>query len=865
MESNKHNEQQPEARVEVVSAHDLLPRDGDGSVTTFVELSFDGQRHRTAVRDHDLNPYFNERFFFAVSDPSSLPSLALDATVFHLHRPSLSRSFLGRVRIPASSVPASPSDSPVLYYPLEKRGGGRGGGVFSRIRGELGLRVFLTDDPSVQPSGQNLRQDRFADIPPEPDVSTFFRLFRSQQRQQQPSDQAPPSRVMRMFSSVSSWQPAEFQIKETSPALGGGRIVRGRVVVPGDKPGAFDLVEKMEFLFVRVVKARDLPAKDTRHFEKNQNPEWNEVFVFPRDRLQASAVAVELRDRDLVRDDEVGAVQLELNDVPLRAPPDGPLAPEWHRLEDKRGGRDVGELMLAVWFGTQADECFPYALHADTAAIDPAAANTHARGKVYQAPTMWYLRVNVVEAHDVYVPQGDWSPEVFVRGRVGNQMLRTKMGRRGAAGIFKWNEVCDFEAYSYAGMLLIISSPIKKLFHRTFLCRGRAVRRRADRVVRGPGRAGPGPGDRLREHPDRHRRQAADDRRIRPKWLDLRKPTLIDVDRLREDKFATKLQLQISLDGGYHVVDELIQYSSDFRPSSKHLWNSKKPIGVLELGILGAVGLQPMKTARDGRPTCDAFCVAKYGRKWVRTRTAVDSLSPKFNEQYAWDVYDHATVITVAVFDNSQVLTGSSTRDTAIGKVRIRLSTIETGRVYAHAYPLLVLHPSSGVKKMGELHLAVRLTATSFVSMLHAYVRPVLPKMHYTHPITQLQQENLRLQALQILAMRLGRAEPPLRREVVEYMSEAQAHLWSMRRSKAHFYRLTEVFGGAVAAAKWFRDVCRWANLVTTVLVHLLLVILVCYPQLILQTVLLHLLAVGLWNFRYRARYPPHMNTKERS
>lgn len=199
--------------VEVVSAHDLLPHDGDGTVTTFVELSFDGQRHRTAVRDHDLNPYFNERFFFAVSDPSSLPSLVLDATVFHLHRPSLSRSFLGRVRIPASSVPASPSDSPVLYYPLEKRGGGRGGGVFSRIRGELGLRVFLTDDPSVQPSGQNLRQDQFADIPPEPDMSTFFRLFRSQQRQQQRSDQAPPSRVMRMFSSLSSRQPAEFQIK----------------------------------------------------------------------------------------------------------------------------------------------------------------------------------------------------------------------------------------------------------------------------------------------------------------------------------------------------------------------------------------------------------------------------------------------------------------------------------------------------------------------------------------------------------------------------------------------------------------------------------------------------------------------------
>nr|CAD1818760.1 unnamed protein product [Ananas comosus var. bracteatus] len=445
-----------------------------------------------------------------------------------------------------------------------------------------------------------------------------------------------------------------------------------------------------------------------------------------------------------------------------------PLAPEWHRLEDKRGGRDVGELMLAVWFGTQADECLPYALHADTAAIDPAAANTPAARSTRRRRC------------------GDRSPEVFVRGRVGNQMLRTKMGRPGAAGIFKWNEVHFF----------VVAEPFDD-----------------ELTVSVEDQAGPDQ-DRVIGYvniPIATVDKRPDDRRIRPKWLDLRKPTLIDVDRLRED--------------------------NDFRPSSKHLWNAKKPIGMLELGILSAVGLQPMKTARDGRPTCDAFCVAKYGRKWVRTRTVVDSLSPKFNEQYAWDVYDHATV-------------------------RIRLSTIETGRVYAHAYPLLVLHPSSGVKKMGELHLAVRFTATSFASMLHAYVRPVLPKMHYTHPITQLQQENLRLQAVQILAMRLGLAEPPLRREVVEYMSEAQAHMWSMRRSKAHFYRLTEVFGGAVAAAKWLRDVCRWANPVTTVLVHLLLVILVCFPHLILPTVLLHLLAVGLWNFWYRARYPPHMNTK---
>ncbi|KAL0316858.1 UNVERIFIED_CONTAM: FT-interacting protein 1 [Sesamum radiatum] len=47
--------------------------------------------------------------------------------------------------------------------------------------------------------------------------------------------------------------------------------------------------------------------------------------------------------------------------------------------------------------------------------------------------------------------------------------------------------------------------------------------------------------------------------------------------------------------------------------------------------------------------------VAKYGQKWVRTRTIVQSLNPKWNEQYTWEVYDPCTVITLGVFDNSHL------------------------------------------------------------------------------------------------------------------------------------------------------------------------------------------------------------------
>lgn len=88
---------------------------------------------------------------------------------------------------------------------------------------------------------------------------------------------------------------------------------------------------------------------------------------------------------------------------------------------------------------------------------------------------------------------------------------------------------------------------------------------------------------------------------------------------------------------------------------------------------------------------------------------------------------------------------------------------------------------------MGELHLAIRFSSTSLVNMLYLYSRPLLPKMHYVRPIPVLQVDMLRHQAVQIVAARLSRMEPPLRKEVVEYMTDFDSHLWSMRKSKANF------------------------------------------------------------------------------
>lgn len=139
------------------------------------------------------------------------------------------------------------------------------------------------------------------------------------------------------------------------------------------------------------------------------------------------------------------------------------------------------------------------------------------------------------------------------------------------------------------------------------------------------------------------------------------------------------------------------------------------------------------------------------------------------------------------------MLDKGAVKDLPIGKVRIRLSTLETDRVYTNAYPLLVVTPQ-GVKKMGELELAVRFSSASTVNLMHAYLQPQLPRMHFFYPLDPKQQESLRVAAMNIVALRLMRSDPPLRQEVVQFMLDTEAERWSMRRSKANYYRIMVSF-----------------------------------------------------------------------
>ncbi|KAG5573904.1 hypothetical protein H5410_063670 [Solanum commersonii] len=558
----------------------------------------------------------------------------------------------------------------------------------------------------------------------------------------------------------------------------------------------YDLVEQVQYLYVRVVKAKDLPGKDldpyvevrlgnysgtTRHFVKKMNPEWNQVFAFSMDRTQViSVLEVNMKDKD----DSVGRVMFDLNEIPKRVPPDSPLTPQWYRLEDGSGSKVKGELMLAVWMGTQADEAFPESWHSDAATVSGADALVNIRSKVYLSPKLWF-------------------PEVYVKAILGNQELITKVSRSKTINPI-WNEDLIFVAAEPFEEPLILSvedrvAPNKDVIVGKCLIHLQYIDRRLDH------------------------------RPMNSKWYNLEKHVIVEGER-EEIKFASRIHMSLYLEGGYHVLDEPIDYSGDLRPTAKQL--QKSSIGVLELGILNARRLLPMKT-KDGRASTDAYCVAKYGHKWVQTRTIIDSLSPKWNEQYTWEVFDPCTVITIGVFDNCHLhggdKPGGQARDSRIGKVRIHLSALETDRVYSHSYPLLVFQ-STGVKKIGEIHLAVRFTFSSLMNMMHLFSQPLLPKMHYIHPLIvegswndkQTKMYNLRHQASQMVSMSLSRAEPPLRKEIVEYMLDVKSDMWSMRKIRANFLRIMDVLGGLIAIRKWFDQICNWKNPITTLVIHVL-------------------------------------------
>ncbi|XP_050369385.1 FT-interacting protein 3-like [Argentina anserina] len=637
----------------------------------------------------------------------------------------------------------------------------------------------------------------------------------------------------------------DFSVKEIHPSIRAKKPLNGPT-------SSFDLVEEMLYLYVAIEGAR-LPAPvhsllqvelkignyrgNTSYAARSSKGEfmWSRKFAFTKSKLQDTTVHVLLKGVDGI---VISKRSFAVSEALMRVPPDPPLAAQWYKLVDPKGDNSVGELMMAFWTGTQADHAYHDASHSDIEAPLSPEGLLSIRPKVHNWSMFWYLRVHVIAAQDLMIHDfnnREQPAQIFVRADVLECALTTKTCLTKTRNA-KWDE----------DLMFVVADPDDvTLFVGVFqlLRRDASLSTDQGQEMKCIGRC---------EIPVKNVGKRNDRSPAAIQWKDLK---LMEGQGTNE-RFSSKINMRISLDGGYHVIDEPTEFSSDQRPSAKILW--KPTLGVFELGIMSASGLSPL----NPKTTVDTFCVAKYGTKWVKTKTIIDNCSPKWNEQCSWDVYDHCTFITIAVFENKYLHKGGERLpDFAIGKVRIRLSDLELNKVYTNSHPLVKLEPY-GVKKTGELQLSYRFSPVSVFHVYGNYSRPLWPKLHYELPLSVRQISKLKDQAVKLTVSKMQKAEPPLSEEVVHYVLEDNKYQYSLRRARANFQRCAKLMESFLFCKQWFDRLRNWTNTVHNCIFITCLIVVYFYPSLALSSMFFMLCGLGAWGYRKRPRQLGHIDTE---
>ncbi|GMH22845.1 hypothetical protein Nepgr_024688 [Nepenthes gracilis] len=857
--------------VEVCNAKNLMPKDGHGTASAYVIVDFDGQRRRTKTISRDLNPQWDEKLEFVVHDAESMPSDVLELNVYNDKRSGRRNNFLGKAKVTGTKFAEAGSET-LIYYPLEKRS------VFSQIKGEIGLKIWY-EDPTVANDtlDQNEKKSEAPAQAAEPTVGTepAEEENKTEQSKEEEDEEKPKKEGKPPEESLPSQQtdppPRPLDagtvvenppISQTEKSEGKNKLQKvkqsdGRInsdldlrLVGGNRGRiAYDLVDQMPFLYVRVVKAkRQNPDPESSIFAKLvigthsikttsqiDGKDWNQVFALDKEGLNSTSLEISVwgerkcTEESTSTESSLGTVSFDLQEVPKRVPPDSPLAPQWYSLEAPEGSSEV-DVMVAVWVGTQADEAFQEAWQSDSGGLI-----SETRSKVYLSPKLWYLRLTVIQTQDLQLgsdaqPRAR-SPELYVKARLGSQVFKTTRVSAGPTSCSSnptWNEDIIFVAAEPFIPQLIVT---------------------VENVTSGE------PVGHAKIHVASVEKRVGTWTELKSRWFNL-------VSDVNDKPYVGRIHVKVCLEGGYHVLDEAAHVISGVQASDKQL--AKAPIGLLEVGIRQATNLLPVKTKEGMCGTTDAYVVAKYGPKWIRTRTIIDRFNPRWNEQYTWDVYDPCTMLTIGVFDNGRYkhdVVRKLGKDTRIGKIRIRLSTLDINRVYLNTYPLTVLL-LSGAKRMGEIEIAIRFSCSSWISLIQSYSSPMLPRMHYVCPLGRAQQDLLRYAAMHIITSRLARAEPALDQEVVQLMLDSDTHVWSMRRSKVNWFRVVGGLSKVATVVRWVDGIRNWIHPPTTLLVHMVLVVVVLFPHLVLPVVFMYIFLILAMKIRYRHCVPPSIDSR---
>ncbi|XP_021281969.1 protein QUIRKY [Herrania umbratica] len=419
--------------VEICNAKNLMPKDGQGTASAYAIVDFDGQRRRTKTKLRDLNPVWDEKLEFLVHEIESMATEILEINLYNDKKTGKRSTFLGKVKL-AGSVFVKAGDESLVYYPLEKRS------VFSQIKGEIGVKVFYVDEETPPVAAEAAAEEKagaagekpLENPKPEEDKKEE-KVEEKKEEEEKPKEESPkeeekpnpppaensnPQDAAPAATPATTAPSAEVEnpplahkepIKAAKDKAETGKSTELVInelelrSLSGDRSHAYDLVDRMPFLYVRVVKAKRANKEPAcpayaklvigTHSIKTKSQidkDWDQVFSFDKDGLNSSSLEVSVWTEEEKKEEEkegatslvencLGTVSFDLQEVPKRVPPDSPLAPQWYSLEsEKSPGNDV---MVAVWVGTQADEAFQEAWQSDSGGLIP-----ETRAKVYLSP-----------------------------------------------------------------------------------------------------------------------------------------------------------------------------------------------------------------------------------------------------------------------------------------------------------------------------------------------------------------------------------------------------------------------------------------------------------------------------------------------
>jgi len=260
------------------------------------------------------------------------------------------------------------------------------------------------------------------------------------------------------------------------------------------------------------------------------------------------------------------------------------------------------------------------------------------------------------------------------------------------------------------------------------------------------------------------------------------------------------------------------------------------PLACLRLSLEG------IKIPLDDSIKSSVYCVLKCGSSWGRTpmvRVSGEEIS--FGIWHAEiPIFDPATVLTLAVFRKLglHITKGYlASHPLMVGKLRVRLSTLEPDRNITVELPLLS-DRKKGASRVGSAHLSMRVSFVSLGARLAALVAPPLPKEAYVHGIEdKAMAMAVRKARRRMVSQWLYGCNPGIPPSATLAIENTEREEFMTSRLKANARRIRLSFTVLRRGSLFYRHLASWENPVLSITACAVAVATTYYPS----------IAFGVW------------------